>query len=1193
MLHTPTIVRSWTSLGLLAFGLLAHPAFAAGGSSDFAKVRAVLSDKCFACHGPDEHSRKAKFRMDLKAEAFRDLGGYSAIVPGKPQDSEIYKLITSADPEARMPPAKHHKQLTKDEIEVIRLWIERGAEWQEHWSFSPLLRPAVPQAQDPAWTGPVDAFVLAKLRESGLTPNEEAPRRSLIRRVTLDLTGLPPTEREVADFLADSKPGAYERVVDRLLASPRYGEHMARYWLDAARYGDTHGLHLDNYREMWPYRDWVVKAYNDNKPYDVFLTEQLAGDLLPQATIEQRVASGFNRAHVTTAEGGSISEEVYVRNVIDRVNTTGTVFMGLTLGCAVCHDHKYDPVSMKDYYALFAFFNSLDDNPLDGNRKDHAPVIRVPTPEQTARMEAIQKELAAVEARLKAPWPEVDALQAKWEQSLAAQSDDLAASPWSVLTPHAFKARGGSKLRLADDAALHAEGPNPATEVYEVVARTPAGRFQVVRLEGLLPTGGVGVGRSSNGNIVLTEFTLEAAPVDAKPGDEAAWKPVPIASAVADYEQEGFPVAGAIDGKAETGWAVHGNNMKDNRYAAFVAGQAFGDDRGALLRVRLKHESQYANHQFGRFRLSVAKGPTVPPISDAITLGGWVSAGPFTAKDGDAAYAKDFGPEKKAFNAKESFKNGKTTVAWVARPHWVDGAVHSDLPGEYAATYLHRTVDTSAAREAVMYFGSDDAIKVWVNGKEALASKAQRAAEPDQEKLVVRLNRGRNSLLVKIVNYGAQAGFFFRMEGAMDAVSQEAISIASTEPSKRTEAQTQKLRSYYRRSISDFPALLEARKSIDTLGKERAAIEAAVPTTLVSQEIAKPRDAYLLKRGQYDQRGDKVGRATPAALPPMPKDAPMDRLGLARWLLAQEHPLTARVIVNRYWQQFFGVGLVKTSEDFGSQGEPPVNAGLLDWLASEYRSTGWDTKRMVRTLVTSAAYRQASRATPLKLERDAENRLLARGPRHRLDAEAIRDQALFVSGLLVERMGGPGVRPPQPEGLWEAVGYVGSNTANFVADRGAERVHRRSIYTFWKRTSPPPQMGGIDAPSREACSVRRERTNTPLQALLLLNDPQYVEAARALAQAALRAPGVDGDAARIGWLFERCLQRGPESSESQVLAASLQRHRARFRADTAAASGLLAVGEAPRDAAMDAAELASWTLLCNTLMNTDEFLNKP
>jgi mono/diheme cytochrome c family protein len=829
------------------------PAQAAPPPIEFNRqVLPILADHCFACHGPDAKKRKAKLRLDTREGAFASTrGGGRALTPGQLQQSEVVERITTADETLRMPPPGKGKPLSPAQIALVQDWVEQGAKWSAPWFLTAPHKVTPPAVADATWArNDIDRFILARLEKEGLKPAPEADPVTWLRRVTLDLTGLPPTPAEVDEFVKDAGRQAAEQVVDRLLASPRYGEHMARYWLDVARYGDTHGLHLDNYREIWPYRDWVINAFNHNMPYDRFLTEQLAGDLLPRATLDQQIATGFIRCSVTTNEGGSIDEEWHVRNAVDRLDTTGTVFLGMSVGCARCHDHKYDPLRTKEYYQLFAFFNSIDGPPLDGNAAQHAPVVRVASPEQLAALEALKKKADALRHKIAA-----ELAQVKFDES------ELV-----------------SWLRLQEG------------------------------------KGGAGLPR---------------------------------------------PVEAAIKVRA----------------------------------------------------------------------------------------AKRNDPQKKQL-----------------RDHFLE---HVCAKTRLLFDPLHRELS---------------------------------AAE-----------------------------------------------------------------------------------------KELAELEKTYPTTLVFKESAQPRPAYILKRGEYDQRGDRVERNTPAALPPMPADAPKNRLGLARWLLLPEHPLTARVQVNRLWQQVFGTGLVKTAEDFGTQGEPASHPEVLDYLAVQFREDGWDMKMMMKRLVTSAAYRQSSKTTPGKLARDPDNRLLSRGPRYRLDAETVRDQALFVSGLLVEKLGGPSVKLPQPPGIWEAVGYLTSNTRNFAADTGHEKVHRRSLYTFWKRTAPPPQMASFDAPSRESCRVRRERTNTPLQALVLLNDIQFLECARVLAERTMKEVS---PADRLPHLFRLVLARQPDSRERDILQRTYQDHQTTYHNDVEAAKKLIGVGETKADPKLDAAELAALTMIGNLVLNLDETVTK-
>jgi hypothetical protein len=757
------------------------------------QIRPILADNCYACHGPDDKARKAKLRLDVKEKA---LGHGSVIVPGKAAASELIERISSDDPDVRMPPAKTGKRLTPDQVELLRQWIDQGAKWSTHWAFVRPERPKVPAVKSEPWVrNSIDCFILARLEREGLQPSPEADRTTLIRRLTLDLTGLPPTPAEIDAFLADKSPDAYERLVDRLLASPRYGERMALDWLDAARYADTHGYHIDSGRDMTRWREWVIAAFNCNLPFDRFTIEQLAGDLLPSPTIDQRIASGFHRNHMINFEGGAIPEEYHAAYIVDRVNTTATVWLGLTIGCAQCHDHKFDPITQKEYYQLFAFFNNVPENGLDGSKGNAVPFLKAPSPEQQQKLDELTSAIQKIDHELKA----------------------------------------------------------------------------------------------------------------AKPG---------------------------------------------------------------------------------------------------------------------------------------------TNV-------------------------------------------------------------------------------------------------------------------------KSLEAQLVELRS------------------------ERTALEKRIPTTMVMQELPKPRNTFMLLRGQYDKPGEKVAPGVPAAFPPLPKGAAGNRLGLARWLIDPVNPLTARVIVNRYWQMYFGTGLVKTAEDFGTQGEWPSHPDLLDWLATEFIRTGWDVKRMQRLIVTSATYRQSSAIRPELIARDPENRLLARASRLRLPAEFIRDQALAISGLLYGEIGGRSVSPYQPAGLWEELAsrLDGKNwtAQTYVQDHGHD-LYRRTMYTFWKRTSPPPSLITFDAPDRETCTVRRPRTNTPLQALVLMNDPTHVEASRKLAERVIQeANSVDE---RLALAFRLATGRRPTSQEQAVLGKVFDAQLAQYRKDSQTALKLLAVGESKRSLNLNVAEAAAWTTIASVILNLDETLTR-
>ncbi|TWT77046.1 Planctomycete cytochrome C [Posidoniimonas polymericola] len=977
-------------------------------------VRPILADKCFACHGPDEANRAADLRLDVRDAAIEQLRqGVHAITPGDAAASELVARINTSDAALRMPPVDSGKSLTPEEQATLARWIDAGAPYQDHWAFVAPVRPTLPVAPAGAVVDtPIDAFIVAGLAELGCGQAPVADRRKLIRRAYLDIIGLPPTPDEVAEFLADKREDAYERVVDRLLDSPRYGEHMARQWLDAARYGDTHGLHLDNYREMWRYRDWVIEAFNQNLSWDEFVVKQLAGDLLPNPTLDDIIATGFNRCHVSTSEGGSIDAEVEVRNVVDRVSTTGSVFLGLTMGCAVCHDHKYDPISQQDFYASYAFFNSIDGPAMDQNARDTAPSIFAPTRAQSAAIERLRGEIRELEQRL-----------------------------------------------LRDDEVL---------------------------------------------------------------------------------EQE------------QRDWAE-----------------------------------------------SLRESGDAPPVTASV----WSEVGPFF---GPMRYltSQDFGPEGAAVDLSADYDARRAKrAAWRPHPEWIDGRVHEDLAGRVALNYLHREVTAAEPTKVVARFRVRGGFAVLLNGKRIHNTlKKEGALDSPPVEVSLDLKEGANELLVKLVTPGGDEGSdrtaAFVLEWADDArvgalPSGVAAALAVTE-SERTPEQRLAVRRHYRLAVSQDVGLQRTVEQMREVANQLAQLRSDIPTTLVMRETDQPKPAYVLLRGQYDapdeQRGP-LSRTVPGFLPPLPAGAPANRLGYAQWLISPEHPLHARVTVNRLWQQFFGIGIVETADDFGIQGAYPSHPELLDWLAVEFRESGWDLRHMIRMIVLSRTYRQSSDARPEAAQADPGNRLLARGPRRRLDAEVIRDQSLAISGQLVHELGGPSVKPPQPDGLWKAVAYTGSNTNLFKADSSPRAGRRRSLYTFWKRTAPPPQMTILDAPSRESCTVRRERTNTPLQALLLMNEDQFVEAARALAERCLAEQPRDAAPQTVAAeLFELATLRPPTSDESATLVGLYERSHERYAADPEAASELVATGTTPRRAEVNAEVVAAWTLVANTVLNLDEVL---
>ncbi len=1168
------------AIAVLIFGSLSGAilpgVFAAAADVDFSRdIRPILSDHCFACHGPDEHERATGLRLDTGE-------GLAEVVDTSDVDaSEIVLRIDSSDADEVMPPPAFNKALTREQKDKLRLWITAGANFESHWAFSPP-RVSESSADVDARPGqPIDGFIDGAIIEAGLAINPPADRRTLLRRVCLDLTGLPPTREQIDTFLSDKSPDAFSTLVDELLRSRHFGQHVGRYWLDLVRYADTHGLHLDNYREMWPYRDWVIDAFNDNMPFDQFITHQLAGDLLPDATDNSRIASGFNRLNVTTSEGGSIYDEVFARNCMDRTDAFGTVFLGLTTGCAVCHDHKFDPISQRDYYSLLSFFNSLDGKALDNNVKDPAPVIAVPSEDQSAKIAALDQTLASLAAEKAGPNESVDAAQAAWETSLI----DPAATRFQALHPSAVASEAGVTLKTPDDGTIEVDGPPMAKDDITIVASLPAEvQWQTLRLEALVDEAHPKVGLGSNGNAVLSEITVES--TDATTPEQ--WIEVPIVYAFADYEQAGdeFSVANAIDGKTDAakGWAVGGHEKDGPRTAWFVIPSlvASGDD--AKIRVRLKFQSKYAAHQFHRMRLTLSNGSPSVPEDQRIKLGPIHTSGPFAVENPAAAFYREFASEKNAFNADETFRNEGRDYRWQSRSDFpeVDVNVVPTLPELPSTVMWHQTIHSPRDQSITMMLGADDGYVVYVGSTEVGRREGVNRIEPLALDYQLPLKKGDNDIYLKFVNYERGSEMTYAYRSPAIEVPSRLRELVKTPTDAREESIAKSLRRFFREVHClhpDWLALVDQEKGT-RIAREK--LQSEIPTTLVWKELEKPRQAHVLTRGQYDQLGEAVPRSTPSFLPPFQDDQPKNRLGLARWLTSPEHPLTARVAVNRFWQQLFGIGLVKTSEDFGSQGEPPSHPELLDWLATDFQANGWDVKRLLKNLVMSNAYQRSSKVGGGMLAIDPSNRLLARGPRHRLDAEVLRDQALSLSGQLNDSEGGPSVKPPQPAGLWEAVGYSGSNTVKFVADTG-DKIHRRSVYTFWKRTSAPPQMSTLDAPSRESCTARRERTNTPLQALLLMNETQYVEAAKLLARRAMEVPSVETDSQRLEWIFETVTARLPNNEELIELSTLIEDLAVYYDQHPDLAAKLVETSDA---------RAAAWTVLASTLLNMDETVTK-
>jgi hypothetical protein len=1161
-------------------------------------VRPILSARCFQCHGQDPGKREARLRLDVaEAEApirgGRTVTAPAAATPGTmahATETELWRRITSTDPDVRMPPPASGKPaLAAAEQSLLRAWLERGAEWEPHWSFVPPQRPPVPAVRDASWpANEVDRFLLARLEAAGIAPSPEADRATQLRRLYLDLTGLPPTPEELDDFLADARPEAWELQVDRLLEqepwASRVAERLASPWLDAARYADTNGIHTDAGRSIWPWRDWVLEAFRTNMPYDEFVLEQVAGDLLPDATVAQKVATGFLRSHVQTDEGGAIAEEYLAEYAAERASVTSSVFLGLTMACARCHDHKFDPLTQRDFYSLYACFDSVDEPGLytqeSDPRRAFEPFLEVPSPQQAAELERLRREQAVARADLDQPAPDDEARHAAFA---AALPQELGLQ-WQPLLPVSASSAGGATLSPQPDGSVLASGANPDTDEQAYVLRTQASELRLLQLEALLdPSLPMGKpGRADNGNAVLTGITLQVAPLS----DPAALRDVPLVWAWADHEQPDgdFGVTGALRAGDGVGWAVDAHRRDDGRVALFLAEQPFGFAGGTELRVKLESRSPYVRHTLGRVRFSASALRAEALARLPLAMSGWYRVGPFPGEGGATPYDVAVGPESDAqLDLGRNF--GAGNQYWTYEPELVDGRPRALAQGN-GLTFLARRLCAPSARSLPLGLGSDDGLQLYLDGVQVFENRIDRSLRPDQDAFTLELPAGAHVLVAKVVNTGGDAGFFFRATPPEDALSGDVL-LAALPAAERDAARAARLREAWRLAFS--PVHRERAARVKALDEQLATAQAAVPRTMVMKELPVPRETFVLRRGQYDQPDTErpVGRDVPAALGHWPEGAPRDRLGLARWLVAPENPLVARVRANRLWELVFGSGLVRTSEDFGLQGEWPSHPELLDWLAVELRDSGWDQRHLLRLLVGSRAYRQSSRQRPELQELDPDDRLLARFPRRRLSAEQLRDQALYVSGLLVERLGGPSVKPYQPPGLWEEVAMPASNTRIYVQGTG-EELWRRSLYTYWKRACPPPSLMTLDAPTRETCVVRRTTTDTPLQALVLWNDEQFVEAARLLATRTLAQPG--DDAARLAALFRRCTARVPEPEEAAELASALADLRARYAADPQAAQGVIAVGATPPAMDLPVPELAAWTLLANAVLSLDATL---
>ncbi len=981
-------------------------------------IRPILSENCFACHGIDQENRAAELRLDLRDAALGQSGGEPAIIPGNPTGSPLWQRVMAEDPDEIMPPADSHKTLTDEQKETLRQWIQQGAPYQKHWAFE---RPVKPTGDR------IDYFVDKALNNKGIKFSPKADRPTLIRRVSMTLTGLPPTIPEIDEFLNDKSERAYETMVDRYLSSPRFGEEMARHWLDVARYGDTHGMHLDNERQMWAYRDWVVAAFNRNLSYDQFTIDQLAGDLVSDPTQDQLIATGFNRCNVTTGEGGSIQKEFIFRYAVDRASTTAQAWLGLTAGCAVCHDHKYDPISQKEFYSLYAFFNSNADPAMDGNALLTQPVIKVKPPDYEKKMQ----ELVDREEILK--------------RAIEKKATTVAYSDPAKLTP-----------------------------------RPPIQETETIWFEDAFPAG--------------------------------AQVPPPGAVLVDQPVHSGTKALKVV-----------GPGLAQTYY-----------DKGA---------EPFSCPDTGTFFVNVFLDPQDPPEEVMLQLltNTW---------DHRAIWGEDlinWGQQ----NSTSRFSAGKLPAAG----QWVT------LEFDVASVGLNATTKVNGFAFTV-HGGTAYFDKFGVIGKRDPVTDPTLSLAAWRHSKTGKDTPGSPKDLNQWLKEGPQK--------------------------ERTAEELDRIRNYYISQVCQTTAepFVAMKSDLEAIKKERIAYDNSVPSTFIYRDLPKPRESFVMIRGEYDAPGEPVSPATPSVLPPLQQAGERaNRLDLAKWIVAAENPLTARVAVNRFWQQVFGIGLVKTSHDFGTQGTLPTHPELLDWLAVSFQESGWDVKNLMRMMVTSQTFRQQSIAPTEQWIADPENQQLARGPRFRLDAEQLRDQTLFVSGLMAHEMGGKGVNPYQPPNIWEPLAFGGSNTRYYKRGNGDD-LYRRTIYTFFKRTAPHPMLENFDAPAREQSCIRRDRTNTPLQALQLLNDVQYFEAARAFAQRILET--AETSQTRLDFAFRSVLSRHPDPKEAVVLIDFLNRQIAKYQADPAAAKKAVEFGDSKPPTDVDIAELAAWTLVANLILNLDE-----
>jgi mono/diheme cytochrome c family protein len=1157
--------RTSTRLAAVAFATLAVALAGAGGAKnppasdpvDFSsQIRPIISGKCFSCHGADEGSRKAKLRLDLRDEAIKDRKGIRAIVPGDLANSEMVRRITAADPDDVMPPPKTGHKLTESEIELLKRWIQQDAPYTPHWAFVKPERPPLPKVGMKSWPkNALDRFVLAKLEKNGLKPSPPADRYTLIRRLSLDLTGLPPTPQEVEAFVNDHQRDATERLIDHLLGSPAYGERWARVWLDLARYADSAGYGSDPLRlDIWPWRDWVIKALNRNLPYDRFTIEQIAGDLLPGATEEDQTATGFHRNTMTNTEGGTDDEEYRVAAVKDRANVTAQVWMGLTMGCAQCHSHKYDPITHREYYQFFALFNQTEDN----DQPDEKPTLPLPSQAQREKMDELKAQMASLEKERGLTTAEFETELADWEEAQAKGVD------WIALEPFDLKSSGGTTLSPLPDHSILASGTAPDADTYTVKARANATNLTAVRLE-LLPDPSLpqqGPGRAAEtGKAVLTEFRLALRSPKTEP-PRARYVRVELPGAQRILSLAEVQVFNGSENVASRAKASQSSTDGGAEASRAVDGNTDGDFASASTTLTRAQDSPWWELDLG------AETPLEElALWNRTDLGLGTRLADFKVLALDAqrktVWEKSVGspPNPVAFLRVSAEKEIKLQNA--------------------SADFGEKDYEAAKAID-----GNTDAKNGWSIGDktgQAHAASFEVEGNPFEES-------GALMIFTLVQKYGTNHMLgHFRISATTQSLPVRELperikEILAVKPEERSDEQRAALADHFRDLA---PSLAKVNQRLKKLRKDLDDIKpVALP---VMRELAadKRRETHILNKGNFLDPGEKVEPGVPAAFHPFPSGAPADRLGLAQWLVSRDNPLTARVAVNRLWAQLFGIGIVETEEDFGTQGSLPSHRELLDWLAVEFMDDGWDMKAILKTMVMSAAYQQSSRVTPVLLERDPRNRLLARGPRRRLDAETVRDEALALSGMLSRKLGGPSVYPWQPDGLWQA---AFNDQRNWQTSQGEDR-YRRGLYVFWRRSVPYPSMATFDAPSRETCTVRRIHTNTPLQAFVTLNDPVYVEASQALGRRLMKEGG-QSVADRVRFGLRLCLARPPSAVQVNTLVDLYEKELAHYRGQEAEAKKLATEPLGPLPENMGVAEAAAWTSVANVLLNLDGVLTK-